>query len=452
MPEPNGTPPLARQRSLWATVGPSIVVLGSVVGAGELINTPVQAAKFGFVLLWAVLLACVLRIILQVEIGRHCLVHGRTTIQALNACPGPKWRGTSWVGLLYMAIYALLLMPSIGMIGALAGLCHSLWPLAATETTSANIWATLLVVATWAVLSGGVYQHLERIIIALVATFSVTTILALWLLQGTPFAIDFSEILSGLTFSRGPSVDGANYAIVALIGGLGVTANELFMYPYWIQEKGYGADLVDHQGEAWTTVARRWIRSLWFDIGLATVLATVVTVAFFLLGCAVLHRQNVEPTGLNVIRSIGQVYVDTYGPWSLKFYYAGAFCTLASTVLVAVAASGRMVSDLLGSLGFIDRNNEAVARRVHQIAQPLWLLAILVAYLVLQAPPEKIVIFGQFLSGGFAMPLITFGICWIAFRTDRRVRMSRVTAALLLFTSAIVFAVAALGMWHTLRG
>jgi Mn2+/Fe2+ NRAMP family transporter len=437
------------RRSLWVTVGPSIVVLGSVIGSGELINTPVQAAKFGFILLWAVLLACVLRVFLQVEIGRHCLIHRRTTIQALNLCPGPKWRGTSWVGLMYMALYVLLIMPSIGMIGALAGLCQSLRPLAANETSGANIWAILLVVATWATLSGGVYKHLERIIIAMVATFSVTTIVALVLLQWTPFAINWSEIASGLTFSRGPDTNAANYAIVSLLGALGVTANELFMYPYWIQEKGYGADLVDHHGESWTAVARRWIRSLWFDIGLATVLATFVTVAFFLLGCAVLHRQQLQPTGLNVIRSIGQVYVDTYGPWSLKFFYLGAFCTLASTVLVAVAASGRMVSDLLGSLGFIDRDDPAVAKRVHQIAQPLWLLGILTAYLALNAPPEKIVIFGQFLSGGFAMPLITFGICWMAFHTDQRVRMSRLTATLLLLTSVIVFVCAAVGAWQS---
>jgi hypothetical protein len=171
-----------------------------------------------------------------------------------------------------------------------------------------------------------------------------------------------------------------------------------------------------------------------------------VTVAFFLLGCAVLHRQKLDPTGLNVVRTIGQVYVDTYGPWSLNFYYAGAFCTLASTVLVVIAASGRMISDLLGSLGFIDRENPVVARRVHVIAQPVWLVAILIAYLLVPEPPEKIVIFGQFLSGAFGMPLLTFGICWMAFHTDKRVRMGRVTMALLLFTSVIVIVCAALGV------
>ncbi len=32
----------------------------------------------------------------------------------------------------------------------------------------------------------------------------------------------------------------AAIAVVSLLGALGATGNELFMYPYWILEKGYG--------------------------------------------------------------------------------------------------------------------------------------------------------------------------------------------------------------------
>jgi amino acid permease len=58
---------------LLTVIGPGIVVAGSVMGSGELINTPVQAAKFGFVLLWVVLLSCVIKYFLQVEIGAQYL-------------------------------------------------------------------------------------------------------------------------------------------------------------------------------------------------------------------------------------------------------------------------------------------------------------------------------------------------------------------------------------------
>lgn len=69
---------------MLAAVGPGIVVTGSVIGSGELINVPVQAATFGFVLLWAVLLSCVIKYFLQVEIARHAMVENRTTFEAIN--------------------------------------------------------------------------------------------------------------------------------------------------------------------------------------------------------------------------------------------------------------------------------------------------------------------------------------------------------------------------------
>ena len=115
----------AKAGSLWrsfAAIGPGIVVAGSVIGSGELINTPVQAAKFGFVLLWVVMLSCVIKYFLQVEIARHCLVHNRTTVQALNICPGPRVRGTSWTALLYMFGYFATMLTVVGIIGALGGL------------------------------------------------------------------------------------------------------------------------------------------------------------------------------------------------------------------------------------------------------------------------------------------------------------------------------------------
>ena len=42
-------------------IGPTIVVSGSLIRSGELINVPVQAACFGFVLFWAVILSCLFR-------------------------------------------------------------------------------------------------------------------------------------------------------------------------------------------------------------------------------------------------------------------------------------------------------------------------------------------------------------------------------------------------------
>ena len=110
-------------------IGPGIVVTGSVIGSGELINTPVQASRFGFVLLWAVVLSCVVKAFLQIEIGRHALVHNRTPFDSLNALPGPKWRGTSWIGPVFVLSSLLTATAFAGIMSATAGLLHSLVPI-----------------------------------------------------------------------------------------------------------------------------------------------------------------------------------------------------------------------------------------------------------------------------------------------------------------------------------
>jgi len=424
-------------RSL-AAIGPGIVVAGSVIGSGELVNTPVQAAKFGFVLLWVVLLSCVIKYFLQIEIARHCLVHNRTTIQALNTCPGPRLRGTSWTALLYMLGYFATMLTVVGIIGALGGLMHGLWPLASAPVTSTRIWGALMVGLAIAVLWQGWYRHLETLVMVLVGIFSISVGVGVLLIQGTPFRISADELLSGLTFSLGADRQAAAFAVISLMGALGVAANELFMYPYWVLEKGYARELGDPTSAGWSERARYWIRTIWLDAGLSTALATVVTAAFFLLGAAVL--QEAVPEGVEVVDQISRVYTESYGAWSKWPFMIGAFCTLFSTLVVIAAASGRMWADLFGSFGLLDIRDPNAARRCHQIVQTVWLCGLLAGFLLMEKPPADLIAAGHFILGAFMTPLLMFAICWLAFHTDQRVRMGRLTAAALLTSMVVILA------------
>jgi manganese transport protein len=438
---PKTSKPNSLLRSLTA-IGPGIVVAGSVIGSGELINTPVQAAKFGFVLLWVVLLSCVIKYFLQVEIARHCMVHNRTTVQALNTCPGPKFRGTSWTALLYMVGYFATMLTVIGIIGALGGLMHGVWPLADSVGRSTQIWGVLMGALAIIVLWQGWYRHLEMLVMLLVGGFSISVFVGVFLIQGTPFHISADELLSGLKFSLNVDKhqDEVSYAVISLLGALGVAANELFMYPYWILEKGYARELGDPASPGWTDRARHWIRTIFLDAGLSTLLATIVTAAFFLLGAAVLHSQEIEPKGLEVVGQISRLYTESYGAWSKWVFLIGAFCTLFSTLVVIAAASGRMWTDLFGSLGFVDTNDTNVVRRCHRIIQSVWVCGLVEAFLQIKQQPQELIIAGHFVLGAVMTPLLMFAICWMAIHTDARVRMGRATAVALAASVVIILA------------
>ena len=117
-----------------AALGPGLVVIGSVMGSGELINTPTQAAKYGFILLWAVILSCVIKYFLQIEIGRFTLAHRVTPFEAFSTLPFPKYRNTSWIGLAYLGVSLPTSLAFAGIIGATGGMMHSLIPLTSADT------------------------------------------------------------------------------------------------------------------------------------------------------------------------------------------------------------------------------------------------------------------------------------------------------------------------------
>ena len=153
------------------------------------------------------------------------------------------------------------------------------------------------------------------------------------------------------------------------------------------------------------------------------------------------------PSGSGVVKEISKIYTETYGAWSYSIFMAGGFCTLFSTIVVVVAASGRMWTDLLSSMGAFDWDNEHARRRCNRVFQTLYLAAFLAITFFVAEAPEKLVIMGQFINGVFNTPLIMFGICWLAFHTDQRLRMGRVTAVLLLTTVVVIVTCLVVGLY-----
>ena len=80
-------------RHLWAAlrkIGPGIILAGSIIGSGELLLTTSLGAEYGFVFLWLILFSCVIKVFVQLELGRYALSSGMPTLAALNMLPGPR--------------------------------------------------------------------------------------------------------------------------------------------------------------------------------------------------------------------------------------------------------------------------------------------------------------------------------------------------------------------------
>ena len=113
---------------LLRNIGPGVVVSGSVVGSGELLVTTRMGADVGFVFLWGVIVASVVKYFIQLELGRQCLLYDDTTIAALDRVPGPRLRNTSWAAWVCAIGYFSVFAAVIGILGSVGGLLASVVP------------------------------------------------------------------------------------------------------------------------------------------------------------------------------------------------------------------------------------------------------------------------------------------------------------------------------------
>jgi Mn2+/Fe2+ NRAMP family transporter len=377
-------PPVGWRNSI-RYLGPGLILSASIVGSGELIATTTLGAKAGFILLWLVIFSTLVKVAIQVELARWTIVTGEPALNGYNRVP-PKVGPIGWVNLLWVVLALSKVLQLGGIIGGVAAACSILLPIAGEPLggTSLAIWTVFLAAVSIALLYSSKYHLIERVAIVLVVVFSFITILIAFGLPLTPFAYSIGDIGSGLTFLI-PL--GAVGAAVAMFGITGVGADEITYYTYWCVEKGYARWTGPNDGsEEWARRANGWIKVMQKDAAVSWVIYTFGTLAFYLMGAAVLNPQGLVPEGNGMITTLSRIYTDTLGPWAGTLFLIGAIAVLGSTMWAALPSWSRMWANFLSSAGVFDWQDVNPRKkwvRFFTVAQPiLWGIS----FLYLQTP------------------------------------------------------------------
>jgi manganese transport protein len=429
-------------------IGPGLILAASIVGTGELINTTSLGAKAGFSLLWLILLSCVIKVFVQVELGRYAITHGKTSLAAFNTVPGPRL-GASWICWLWLFMTLATQAQIAAMEGTVGQAAHMAFPGASDamaraagrlvtgwdtflSTREEYIWASLTTLAAVFLLLSGGYKRLERITTVLVAAVTLFTVSSVLILQWTPFRISASNLESGFKFA----VPTAAVALAfSAFGITGVGASELFAYPYWCIEKGYArATGVRSEDEAWARRARGWTRVMQLDAWFSMLVFTVATIAFYLLGAAVLHPQGLDPKGKEMIPTLSVMYLKPLEGTPLAGFRAftrvgfllGAWAVLFKTLYVATAANSRLTADFLDLSAIWPQSGPKTRERTIRLFCVLYPVAALSLYYAFREPQSLIKVGG--IAQGLMLPLIAGATLYIRGRdTDRRVGPSFVS-------------------------
>ena len=427
-------------------LGPGLIVSASIVGSGELIATTALGAEVGFALLWMVILSTAVKVAVQVELARWTISTGRPGLNGFNTVP-PRIGRIGWVNLLWLLLALSKLLQLGGIVGGVAVSLSLLIPVSGDplSPTSLLVWTVIVVAGSIALLYSNRYGLIERGAFLLVAVFSAVTVVIAFGLPFTPFAYNGGDLLAGLSLSI-PA--GALGAAVAMFGITGVGADEITFYTYWCVEKGYARWTGPPDGsEEWARRARGWIRVMYKDVFLSWVIYTFSTLAFYVMGAAVLQPQGLVLEGNEMITTLSRMYTDTIGEWANVLFLLGAVAVLGSTLWAAVPSWSRMYTDLFATLGALDWHDPAARQRwirVLTVVQPLlWGTA----YLFISSPVIMVQI-GGVMTGVF-LPAVVVAT-WYLRRTevDPRVHGSAWFNALLVVSSV---AISLLGVYTVLN-
>src|SRR4051794_17831808 len=378
-------PPPKSLLAALAKIGPGIVLAGSIVGSGELILTTSLGADWGFVFLWLILFSCIIKVFVQIELGRYAISSGQPTLTALDSLPGPRV-GAHWL----VWWWFFMLLASVFQLGAMVGLVgqaiHMAFPTLSPAVAEAaarispslaeairqrpeHPWSILTALAAILLLLSGGYKRLESVTTVLVAGVTLVTVGSVLMLARTEYYIRPGDIAEGFSLGVLKLPPVAIAAAFAAFGITGVGASELYAYPYWCLEKGYARATGRRCDDpAWAERARGWLRVMILDAWVSMLVFTVATVAFYFLGAAVLHRQIAEglmqtPKGPRMILTLSEMYMHIFGDWTKIVFMIGAWAVLFKTLYVASAGHARLSADFLSMLRVVDYHQPGLRHR-----------------------------------------------------------------------------------------
>lgn len=281
-----------------------------------------------------------------------------------------------------------------------------------------KLWAGIIAVITSGLLYMGRYHFIQNFSTILVASFTLVTIGNLFALQFSPdWAVSGSEVLKGLSFSLpGTTVAGATPVVTALatFGIIGVGASELITYPYWCVERGYARFTGPWEAsEGWAKRATGWMKVMQLDAWGSMFVYTFATIAFYLLGAAILGRAGMNPESTELIRTLSVMYEPVFGAIAPTLFLFGAFAVLYSTFFVANAGHARVDADGIRLFGVIPSSPQALHNTVSvfNIAFPLLCF---VVYAFIPAPARLVLLSG--VMQAIMLPMLSFAALYYRYR------------------------------------
>ncbi|GAB3462955.1 Nramp family divalent metal transporter [Actinophytocola sediminis] len=340
----------------------------------------VAGSKYGYTLLWAVILGTAFKLALGEAVGRWQLTSGQTILAG--------WRTLGRWALVYFGAYAVVW----GFVYGATAMSASGLPLNAMfPALSVRWWAMLCGIAGFLLVWYGRYAVLEKVMTAFIGVMFVTVV-------GTAVLVgpNLVDVGAGLV-PRLPA--GSLVYVLGLIGGVGGTIS-MAAYGYWATAKGWRGP--------------RWLPMMRTDNALGYVTTGVFVVAMLIVGSQLLAGHDVV-TGDQGLLTLGDTLAADYGQWARIPFLVGFFSVSFTSVIGVWHGVSLLFADWWRT--FRDRPERAAGERAPAYrAYVLWLTFPPMALLFLDQPFQLTVAYGAL--GALFMPFLA-GTLLVLLNSDR---------------------------------
>ncbi|RPK92439.1 Nramp family divalent metal transporter [Streptomyces sp. ADI98-10] len=433
-----GEPASRPRESSWKYIGPGIVVAATGVGAGDLVATLIAGSKFGYTLMWAAVIGCVVKISLAEAAGRWHLATGRTLFDG--------WRSLGPWTTVYFAVYVVIW----GFIYGATAMSSSALPIVALfpDGPGLKFWAIVTGLIGLAFVWFNRYAVFEKVMTVLIGIMFVVVVYVA--VRVVPDAgASFAGLLPVLP-------DGSLLYTLGLIGGVGGTIT-MAAYGYWVNAKG------------WSNSS--WMKVMRLDNRVAYITTGVFVVAMLIVGAELLHASQAALTsGDRGLIDLGKVLEDRFGAGTAKLFLVGFFATSFSSLIgvwhgvslmfadfverfrapaapadsAAPAASAASEEELAGPAA-TERRQRSLPFRAYL----LWLTFPPMTLLWLDEPFGLVIAYG--VLGAFFMPFLALTLLWLlnSARTPAEWRNGRLSN-MMLANAGMLFIVLCVQQVHDL--
>ncbi len=314
----------------YKILGPGLLYAGAAIGVSHLVQSTRAGADFGYGLVWAILLANVLKYPFFEFGPRYAASTGKSLLHGYKAIG--SWALYLFITLTFVSMFIIqsaVTVVTAGLASEISGFNIAPW-----------LMSSVLLVVCTAVLLIGKYTFLDKVMKVIILTLSVSTLIAL-IAAFTGNNQQYQEYMTSFTFSDKSHV----LFLIALMGWMPAPFDISVWHSLWTVEKN------NHQ--------KSDLKAALLDFKIGYWGTLILALCFVTLGAITIYGSGImlENSGGQFAKQLIGIYTNNIGSWAYIIIAIAAFTTMLSTTITCLDASPRVLSEAVSLVSNKKRNS-----------------------------------------------------------------------------------------------